>query len=273
MCPHRQYRHRGASLQQLVERGGRAAQQRLHAAPRGDRHDLRASISTRDAVTAPARKKRRRTRPTRRPRRPRRTRRPTPADPTRRRAPTPRPRRRCAVVTWSRTSVLPDGRTRTSAGLEQTPRTIGEIRSDMTSLRCDCEQRRGKRRRKWVQRTGRRRQLRRAADAACVSRSAARRSATSANDESCLPHPLEQLAGPRDLAGALVEVGERVPEAQVVRLDALHVVGASRERRDRVLQAAVVGERAGEHDAALGDERRPTATTARAPPTASSTRS
>ena len=68
-------------------------------------------------------------------------------------------------------------------------------------------------------------------------------------------HPTEELARPRDLARPFVEVRERVPEPEVELLDALHVVGPPGQRLDRELQAPGVRVGAGEHDAALGDER------------------
>ena len=58
-----------------------------------------------------------------------------------------------------------------------------------------------------------------------IQPSAASRSATSANDESRCRTRTEELTRLRDLARPFVEVGERVPEAQVELLDALHVVG------------------------------------------------
>ena len=87
--------------------------------------------------------------------------------------------------------------------------------------------------------------------------------------ESLRAHAIEELARPRELARALVEVGERVPEPEVVLL---RRASRRRPRRSSVaiasLQAARVGERAGEHDAALGHERARRRRLPRAPPRA-----
>ena len=68
------------------------------------------------------------------------------------------------------------------------------------------------------------------------------------------PDPVEQRPGPGQVAGSLLEVGERVPEAQVVRLGLGDLLVGAGEQRDRLVEAAPVGERAGGDDPALGDE-------------------
>ena len=92
-----------------------------------------------------------------------------------------------------------------------------------------------------------------------IQLSATRRSATSANDGIRLrTRSNSSRAG--ELAAAFAEIGEGVPEAQVMVGRTLHAVAAPFEQRDRVPQAAAIRKRPREHDAAFGDERRPTAT-------------
>src|SRR5690606_37593719 len=58
-------------------------------------------------------------------------------------------------------------------------------------------------------------------------------------------HALEQVAGARQVTGALVEVGEGVGAAQVVHLRTLGPAPTLLEEPDRVADLAAVGQRAG----------------------------
>ena len=67
-------------------------------------------------------------------------------------------------------------------------------------------------------------------------------------------HDREELAGLRQVTGPLVQVGQRVGDAEVVRLGPLGGRLRRLEHADGVLETTLIGEGAGVHDAALGDE-------------------
>src|SRR5439155_3447556 len=66
---------------------------------------------------------------------------------------------------------------------------------------------------------------------------------------------LEQIACLRQVAGALVQVAERVPGPDMVVLHAMLLGASPVERGDRLGQPTLVGTRAGEDDTSLGHER------------------
>src|SRR6202023_2939591 len=70
------------------------------------------------------------------------------------------------------------------------------------------------------------------------------------------PHPIEQLPGARQVTGAFAQVGQRVPNPQMMLGRSLYVAAPTFEHRHRITQAPAVGERARHHDAPLRHQRR-----------------
>src|SRR3984893_11376357 len=66
--------------------------------------------------------------------------------------------------------------------------------------------------------------------------------------------PIEQRPGAGRVAGPLLEVGQGVPEPQVVRVGLGNLLVGAGEERDGLVHAAAVGERTGRHDPSLGDD-------------------
>ncbi len=260
-----------ASLQHLVERGGRAAQRGLHAPPVAvPGTTCAASISTRDAVAAPARKKRRRTRPTA-----------TTSSPTSSSATHAggshattghrhRGFRRRAGRDLQQHERAPDGSTRTSAGLEQTPRTIARL-TDMTSPPVRLRSSDAREASEEVRRSVRGRAVTATSGARTRRRQPQRGEALGDVGE-------RRVAACAPARTARAPAGSR-PRVRRDRRARTRAAGGAagrasrrRPRRSSVaiasLQAARVGERAGEHDATLGHERRRRRRLPRAPPTA-----
>src|SRR5687768_16033619 len=65
----------------------------------------------------------------------------------------------------------------------------------------------------------------------------------------------EQGASGGDVAGPLVEVGQRVPEAEMVGEDPLRSPRRTLEQLDRLLELSLICQRAGGDDPALGHDR------------------